>query len=130
MPTNININNITGATPFNIYLCYSSNTSCIYINTISSSSLPYNFQVPSVMEGELSYKLKVIDNSGCVFYQDVPIGSCSPSPTPTMTPTPTPTSTETPTQTPTPTPTSTPTSPQSECIDSGMSGYSFTNVVC
>jgi hypothetical protein len=89
MPTNININNITGATPFNIYLCNSSNTSCIYINTIPSSSLPYNFQVPSVMEGELSYKLKVIDNSSCVFYQDVPIGSCSPSPTPTMTPTPT-----------------------------------------
>jgi hypothetical protein len=65
MPTNIHINNITGATPFNIYLCYPSNTSCIYINTIPSSSLPYDFQVPSILEGELSYNLKVIDNNDC-----------------------------------------------------------------
>jgi len=127
MPTNIHINNITGATPFNIYLCFPSNTSCIYIDTIPSSSLPYDFIVPSILEGELSYSLKVIDNNGCVFYQNVVIG---PPPAPTNTPTPTltptegiippsptmtPTNTETPTQTPTntetptPTPTKTPT---------------------
>lgn len=75
MPTNIHINSITGATPFNIYLCYSSNTSCVYIDTIPSSSLPYDFLVPSILEGELSYNLKVIDNNGCVFYQNVVIGS-------------------------------------------------------
>jgi len=65
MPTNIHINNITGATPFNIYLCFPSNTSCIYIDTIPLSSLPYDFLVPSILEGELSYSLKVIDNNDC-----------------------------------------------------------------
>ena len=51
MPTNININNISGATPFNVYLCDEFNITCIYIDTVPSSSLPYNFQV------EVSYKL-------------------------------------------------------------------------
>ena len=46
-------------------------------------------------------------------------------------PSPTPTMTQTSTPTPTPTPTITPSSSApSICIDSGMSGYSFTDIVC
>jgi hypothetical protein len=65
MPTNININNISGATPFNLYLCDQTNVTCIYIDTIPSSSLPYNFQVPVILENNPSYNLKVVDNNGC-----------------------------------------------------------------
>jgi hypothetical protein len=71
MPTNININNISGATPFNVYLCDQENISCIYIETIPSSSLPYNFQVPIIMEGQTSFNLKVVDNNGCTSFSNI-----------------------------------------------------------
>lgn len=71
MPTNININNISGATPFDIYLCDESNISCVYINTIPSSLLPYDFQVPTIMETQTSFNLKVVDNNGCTSISNI-----------------------------------------------------------
>lgn len=71
MPTNININNISGATPFDIYLCDESNITCVYINTIPSSSLPYDFQVPTIMETQTSFNLKVVDNNGCTSISNI-----------------------------------------------------------
>ena len=100
MPTTITINNITGSSPFNIYLCDSTNVTCIYINQIPSSSLPYNFEVPSVLSSLSSFNLKIVDSAGCIFYENL-------TPTLPLTPTPTPTNTVTPTETPTPTPTPT-----------------------
>ena len=113
MPTNININNISGATPFNVYLCDEFNITCVYINTIPSSSLPYNFQIPSIMEGQVSFNLKVVDNNGCTSISNILLGP-PPSPTPTTTPTNTITPTITPTNTVTPTitPSITPTNTQ------------------
>jgi hypothetical protein len=123
MITNILINDISGASPFNIYLCDPSNITCIYIDTIPSSSLPYEFVVPVIMGSQSSFSLKVVDSNSCVFYQNlnVIIASSTPTPTPTITSTPTltptntltptitPTNTLTPTLTPTETPTETPT---------------------
>jgi len=63
MPTEIIINNITGATPFDIYLCDDSLTTCVYINTVDT--FPHTFNVPTIMDNQLSYNLKVIDNNGC-----------------------------------------------------------------
>ena len=71
MPTNININNISGATPFNVYLCDEFNITCVYINTIPSSSLPYDFQIPIIMEGQVSFNLKVVDNNGCTSISNI-----------------------------------------------------------
>ena len=71
MPTNINVNNISGATPFNLYLCDEDIVTCIYINTIPSSSLPYDFQIPTIMEGQVSFNLKVVDNNGCVSISNI-----------------------------------------------------------
>jgi hypothetical protein len=71
MPTNININNISGATPFNVYLCDEFNITCIYIDTVPSSSLPYNFQVPSIMEGQVSFNIKVVDNNSCTSISNI-----------------------------------------------------------
>jgi hypothetical protein len=101
MTTNILINNISGASPFNIYLCDPSNITCIYIDTIPSSSLPYEFVVPVIMGSQNSFSLKVVDSNSCTFYQNlsVIVVSNTPTPTPTMTPT----NTVTPTLTPTPT---------------------------
>lgn len=93
MTTNILINNISGASPFNIYLCDPSNITCIYIDTIPSSSLPYEFVVPVIMGSQNSFSLKVVDSNNCVFYQNLTAVVISPTPTitPTSTPTPTPT---------------------------------------
>ena len=74
MPTNININNISGATPFNVYLCDEFNITCIYIDTVPSSLLPYNFQVPSIMEGQVSFNIKVVDNNNCTSISNIIIG--------------------------------------------------------
>jgi hypothetical protein len=64
MPTDITINDITGVTPFDLYVCNTGVTTCVYIDTISS--LPHTFQVPLVIDGLPSYTLKVIDNDGCI----------------------------------------------------------------
>ena len=66
MSTFININVIAGQSPFDIYLC-DSPTSCIYIDTIGifPKILPYEFQIPVIMEGQTDFTLKVIDNNGC-----------------------------------------------------------------
>jgi hypothetical protein len=63
MPITITINNITGATPFDIYICSNTSTQCIYRATIST--FPADIDVPSIMLNQLSYKLKVIDDNGC-----------------------------------------------------------------
>jgi hypothetical protein len=109
MSTFININVIAGQAPFNIYLCENPIANCVYINTIglTPNELPYEFQIPAIMEGQNDFTLKVIDNNGCESYKimiDV-----TPTPTQTPTQTPTPTITVTPTNTITPTPTLTPT---------------------
>jgi hypothetical protein len=73
MTTNILINNISGASPFNIYLCDPSNITCIYIDTIPSSSLPYDFVVPVIMGSQNSFSLKVVDSNSCTFYQNLTV---------------------------------------------------------
>jgi hypothetical protein len=73
MPTTITINNISGTTPYDIYVCDSSEITCIYIETINTGNLPTNINVPSVMEGQSSYVLKIIDNNNCVVKETLTI---------------------------------------------------------
>ena len=65
MPTKITINDITGETPYDIYVCNNPITTCIYVDTIESTSLPYEFDVPCVMDSMVTFTLKTIDNVGC-----------------------------------------------------------------
>jgi hypothetical protein len=65
MPTQITISSITGAAPYDIYLCDNPLTTCIWIDTIISSQLPYIFDVPSIMESQTSFNIKVVDNNNC-----------------------------------------------------------------
>ncbi len=71
MPTNITINNITGTTPFNIYLCDNLSTVCVYIDTIST--FPYSFDVPTIMDSQNEFNLKIVDNNGCVKYDTLSV---------------------------------------------------------
>jgi len=66
MPTDITINNITGTSPFDVYICDNPITTCVYVVTITSPSLPYVFQIPPVMDGQPSYNLKIVDDNNCV----------------------------------------------------------------
>jgi hypothetical protein len=63
MPTTITINNVTGATPFDIYLCDDPLTTCVYVDTYSGGT--YSFDVPLIMDGQLSYNIKVVDDNNC-----------------------------------------------------------------
>lgn len=63
MPTQITINTISGLQPYDVYICDDPLTTCIYIDTISS--VPYVFDVPTLLDGQTSYNLKIVDDNGC-----------------------------------------------------------------
>lgn len=62
MPTVITINDISGATPFDIYICGDPIANCVYSTTITT--FPTNIVIPTILQGP-SYTLKVIDDNGC-----------------------------------------------------------------
>lgn len=64
MALQVTINNITGVTPFDIYICQSDGTGCFYMSTISST--PYVFDIPAPYDTSIEYMLKVVDRNGCV----------------------------------------------------------------
>jgi hypothetical protein len=66
MPNSVTISNITGTTPYELYLCISGGGPCYYIDYIESSELPFNFTVPSPIQSYNGYCLRVIDNDGCI----------------------------------------------------------------
>jgi hypothetical protein len=59
----ININNITGSSPFDIYICQENGSGCFYINTITST--PYQFIIPPPYDTSFTYIIKIIDSSNC-----------------------------------------------------------------
>ena len=66
MPTTITVSNITGSTPFDIYLCITGGTPCYYIASINSGDLPYSFSVPTPIQDLPGYDLRVTDSVGCI----------------------------------------------------------------
>lgn len=65
MPIDITINNITGSTPFDIYVCDTGSTYCVYVNTVNSGDLPYTFEVPVVYINSTSVNLRIVDDNNC-----------------------------------------------------------------
>jgi hypothetical protein len=66
MAVQVTVNNITGSTPYDVYLCDTSQTTCIYINQITDSQLPYNFIIPQPFDTQSNYIIKLVDVYGCV----------------------------------------------------------------
>ena len=66
MPTQITLNGLSGASPFDVYTCNTGLTTCIYFSTINSGDIPYVFYLPSVFYGMASFEVKVVDNNNCV----------------------------------------------------------------
>lgn len=69
MPTEITINNITGSPSFHVYICDDPISLCVYIDTISS--VPFTFTIPSILDGQTSYNLKIIDNNDCEIIENL-----------------------------------------------------------
>jgi hypothetical protein len=120
MSCQIQINSISGTSPFDIYMCDTGLVQCIFIETVTSPTYPITLTTPTTLVGTTSFIIKIIDGNGCeTFYPysqptSTQTPTLSPTQTPTLSPTQTPTPTNTLTQTKTPsnTPTLTKTSTQ------------------
>lgn len=66
MPTLFTVNNITGSTPFEVYLCLTGGTTCYYVDMITDTQLPYSFNCPTPLENLGVYCIRVVDNDGCI----------------------------------------------------------------
>jgi hypothetical protein len=66
MPTSVTVNNITGTTPFEVYLCLTGGTPCYYINKIDSAEIPYDFIVPIPLQDLGGYCIRIVDADGCI----------------------------------------------------------------
>jgi len=94
MSCQIQINSISGTSPFDIYMCDIGLTQCVYLQTETSPTYPIAITFPPTLEGATSFIIKIIDANGCeLFYpytQPTPTPTSSNTPTPTVTPTVTP----------------------------------------
>jgi hypothetical protein len=61
--TNVSVNifGITGQSPFDVYICQPTINDCIFINTISGTTL--SFDLPKPIDNNIQYIVKVIDNN-------------------------------------------------------------------
>jgi hypothetical protein len=73
MGTNITITSITGISPYDVYVCDTGYTTCVYVSTINSGNLPYSFMIPSIFSSLTSFVVKVIDDNECVITENINI---------------------------------------------------------
>jgi len=64
MGTQVTINSITGQSPFNIYICQTGGTQCIFIDKIDNTF--YEFLIPSPYDTLPTYMLKIIDGNNSI----------------------------------------------------------------
>jgi hypothetical protein len=63
MPVAITIKDVSGTSPFNVYVCDNPITTCVYIDTIKSA--PYEFEIPKIFIKLRDVNLKIVDDNGC-----------------------------------------------------------------
>jgi hypothetical protein len=73
MGTNITITSITGISPYDVYVCDTGYTTCIYVSTINSGNLPYSFMIPSIFSSLTDFVVKVIDDNDCTIIENINI---------------------------------------------------------
>lgn len=86
----VQINSISGTSPFDIYMCDVGFFQCIFIQTETSPSYPITLNLPQTLIGVNKLIVKIIDGNGCETFHPYILPSPTPTVTPTMTPTPTP----------------------------------------
>jgi hypothetical protein len=88
----IQINSLTGHSPYDITICDITNTYC-YSGATGVTTAPLTIDIPTELLGTTELLVVVTDSIGC---EEIQYHFCnelipSPTPTPTLTPTPTPT---------------------------------------
>lgn len=73
MPTDITISNISGSTPYDVYVCDTGYTTCIYVSTITSGDLPYTFEIPPVYSTLSDFIVKVVDDNECEILETISV---------------------------------------------------------
>lgn len=71
MPIQITITGLSGSSPYDVYTCDTGYTSCIYVSSITSGSIPYSFDLPFVQEGMDAIGVKVLDSNGCIIEENI-----------------------------------------------------------
>jgi hypothetical protein len=67
MAIQVTINSLTGTSPYDVYVCDSVLTNCVYIATINLT--PYVFDVPAPLDAQTELCVKVVDTNGCIITQ-------------------------------------------------------------
>lgn len=62
MDIQVDINSITGQSPYDVYICQTGGTDCYYMTRINT--IPYSFKIPAPYNNSYSYMLKIIDGNG------------------------------------------------------------------
>ncbi len=73
MPNIITITSLNGLAPFDVYTCDTGYTTCVYIDTIGSSQIPYSFNIPVVQSGMGYIGVKVVDSNNCIIDENLTI---------------------------------------------------------
>jgi hypothetical protein len=73
MPTNITISGLGGSSPFDVYVCDPTITTCIYVSTIASIDLPYVFEIPAVFSTLTDFVVKVVDDNDCIITSNLSV---------------------------------------------------------
>ena len=60
----VEINGITGQSPYNIFICQYDGSGCLFMDTISGTT--YQFEIPSPYDVSNSYMLKIIDGNNSI----------------------------------------------------------------
>ena len=102
MSCQIQINSISGTSPFYIYLCDITLTQCIFNTSATTPTYPLILTLPPTLQNTDLLIVKIIDGDNCQSFHNYLRPSHTPTPTVTITPTPTPSLYSTPTPTPTP----------------------------
>jgi hypothetical protein len=66
MATDITITGLGGVSPFDLYVCDTGMTTCIYVNTITLGDVPFLFPIPPVFSSLNSFTVKVVDDNDCI----------------------------------------------------------------
>lgn len=65
MNKTVTITNLVGSEPYGIFLCNDSYTTCIYIDTINDSDIPYTFMVPPPFKSLDVVGIIAVDSNDC-----------------------------------------------------------------
>jgi flagellar assembly factor FliW len=71
MALQANITNISGQTPFYIFICEKGGDNCIYVDVIETNN--FQFTIPSPYDKLSEYSLKIIDGNNKTLKIDVSV---------------------------------------------------------